>query len=89
MAVWAFLRSAWRLRQRRLDCTILWPSLVAAAAGDVRWAQNLMLLHVMTDPAWRNELTEVEIYQAIARLTEAGFADSKSPSKSRAPSKAS
>jgi hypothetical protein len=71
MAVWRLLRAWWRARTRRLDCELLWPSLVAAANGDVRWAQNGMLNHAMTDPAWCEEMNEVEIYQVIARLTEA------------------
>ena len=88
MAVWAWLRGLWRLRQRKLDCEVLWPSLVAAAAGDIRWAQNGMLTHAMTDAAWRDELTEVEIYQVIARLTANESAGSKSPWRSRGPSTA-
>jgi hypothetical protein len=51
--------------------------LVAAAEGDVRWAQNGMLTHCMSDRAWRDELTELEIYRMIARLTEAGFAENR------------
>ena len=88
MGLWRLLRMAWRLRRRKLDCELLWPALVAAADGDIRWAQNGMLTHAMTDAAWRDELTEVEIYQAIARLTEAEYADSKSPWKGRSPSTA-
>ena len=42
MALWRFLRGLWRLRQRKIDCETLWPSLVAAAEGDVRLAQNGM-----------------------------------------------
>jgi hypothetical protein len=64
----------------------MWPSLVAAAEGDIRWAQNGMLMHAMTDPAWRDELSEIEIYRVIARLTEHEFAGSKSPWTGRAPS---
>ena len=88
MGLVRLIRMWWRRRQRTIDCEILWPSLVAAAEGDVRWAQNGMLLHCMSDAAWRDELSEVEIYQAIAKLTEAGFADSKSPWRYSAPSKA-
>jgi hypothetical protein len=57
--------------------------LVAAAEGDVRWAQNGMLTHCMSDRAWRDELTELEIYRTIARLTEAGFADAGSRAGAR------
>ena len=78
----------WRMRQRKLDCEILWPALVAGAEGDIRWAQNGMLTHAMTDAAWRDELTEIEIYSVIARLTEAEYAGSRSPWKCSAPSKA-
>ena len=88
MGLWRLIRTWWRLRQRRLDGELLWPSLVAGAEGDVRWAQNAMLSHCLTDPAWRDELTEVEIYRAIVRLTEREYADSKSPWKCSAPSKA-
>ena len=87
MAVWRFLRGLWRMRQRKIDCEILWPALIAAAEGDVRWAQNGMLSHAMSDPAWRNELTEVEIYQIIATLTEAESAGNRSPWRCSAPSK--
>ena len=59
-----------RTRQRKLDCEILWRDLVGGAEGDIRWAQNAMLLHAMSDAAWRDELTEIEIYRAIAGLTE-------------------
>jgi hypothetical protein len=69
MAVWALVRGWWRMRQRRIDCATLWPVLVAGASGEIRWAQNAMLLHCMSDPAWRDELTEAQIYQAIAALT--------------------
>jgi hypothetical protein len=86
MAVWRFFRSLWRLRQRKLDCELLWPSLVAAADGDIRWAQNGMLMHAMSDAAWRDELTELEIYRVIARLTECESAGNRSPWKGPAPS---
>jgi hypothetical protein len=69
MAVWAFLRGWWRMRQRQIDCETLWPVLVDGSSGEIRWAQNAMLLHAMSDPAWRDELTEVQIYQVIAALT--------------------
>ena len=42
----------------------------------------------MIDQAWRDELVEVEIYQVIAALTEAGSAGNKSPWKCSAPSTA-
>jgi len=86
MAVWAWLRGLWRARQRKLDCEILWRSLVDGAEGDIRWAQNAMLLHAMSDAAWRDELTRLEIYRAIARLTEAEYAGNRSPSRCSAPS---
>jgi hypothetical protein len=86
MAVWRFFRSLWRLRQRKLDCELLWPSLVAGAQGDIRWAQNGMLTHAMSDAAWRDELTELEIYRVIARLTEHESAGNRSPWKGPAPS---
>jgi hypothetical protein len=86
MAVWLALRAWWRARQRKLDCEILWPSLVAGAEGDVRWAQNAMLQHAMTDAAWREEMDELEIYRAIAQLTERESVDNKSPWKAQAPS---
>ena len=57
------------MRQRKLDCEILWPDLLGGSEGDLRWAQNAMLLHAMTDAAWRDELTEMEIYRVIAGLT--------------------
>ena len=88
MSLWRLLRMAWRLRQRKLDCELLWPALVAGAEGDIRWAQNGMLTHAMTDPAWRDELDEVEIYRVIAALTEAESAGNRSPWKCSAPSKA-
>ena len=88
MGLWRLIRAWWRLRQRKLDCEILWPSLVAAAHGDVRWAQNGMFMHAMTDVCWRDEMDEVEIYRVIAALTEAGFAGNKSPWKFPTPSKA-
>jgi 3-methyladenine DNA glycosylase AlkD len=80
---------AWRRRQRKHDCQILWPTLVAGAEGDVRWAQNAMLMHAMSDAAWREEMDEVEIYRVIAALTASEFADSKSPSTGPAPSRGS
>jgi hypothetical protein len=86
MAVWAALRGWWRARQRRLDCELLWPSLVAGAEGNIRWAQNAMLQHAMTDPAWRDELTELEIYRVIAALTASEYAGNRSPWKGPAPS---
>ena len=86
MGLWAIVRTWWRLRQRQLDCELLWPALVDGAEGDVRWAQNAMLTHAMTDPAWRDEMDEVEIHRVIARLTENEFADNRSPWKGRAPS---
>ena len=88
MGLWRLIRTWWRARQRRLDCEILWPELVAGAEGDIRWAQNGMLTHAMSDRAWCDEMTELEIYRVIIRLTEAESADSKSPWKCSAPSKA-
>jgi hypothetical protein len=88
MGLWALIQRWRRLRMRKIDCTILWRSLVDGAEGDVRWAQNAMLLHCMTDAAWRDDLTEVEIYRAIARLTAAESAGSKSPWTGPAPSMA-
>ena len=86
-----FMRRArgwWRARQRQLDCEILWPSLVEAAEGDLRSAQNGMLLHCLNEPAWRDEMSEVEIYRVIIRLTENESAGNRSPWKCSAPSKA-
>jgi hypothetical protein len=81
---------AWRrLRQRRLDCEILWPSLVAAAEGDIRRAQDGMLMHCLADRAWRDELSEIEIYRVIIRLTENESAGNRSPWRSPTPSKGS
>ena len=88
MGLWRLVRTWWRVRQRQLDCELLWPDLLGGSEGDVRWAQNAMLMHAMTDPAWREELTEVEIYQAIAALTEVESAGNRSPWKYSAPSKA-
>jgi hypothetical protein len=88
MGVWRLVRSLWRLWQRKIDCETLWPELVAGAEGDIRWAQNGMLNHAMTDAAWRDEMDEVEIYRVIARLTENEFAGNRSPWKGRAPSTA-
>jgi hypothetical protein len=88
MGLWRSFRSWYRMRQRKLDCEILWPSLVMEAEGDIRWAQNAMLEHAMTDPAWRDELTELEIYSIIAALTANESAGNRSPSKYSAPSTA-
>ena len=89
MGLWRLIRAWRRLRQRKIDCEILWPSLIAAADGDIRWAQNGMLMHAMTDPAWRDELSEIEIYRTIAALTEAESAGNRSPWKCSAPSRGS
>ena len=86
MGLWRLARMLWRANQRRLDCEHLWPVLVEGSSGDVRWAQNSMLLHCMTDVAWRDELDEVSIYRVIAMLTAGESAGSKSPSKCSAPS---
>ena len=59
MGLWRLARTLWRAHQRRLDCKLLWPVLVEGASGDIRWAQNSMLLHCMTDAAWRDEMDEV------------------------------
>ena len=87
MGLWAIVRGWWRMRQRQVDCEILWPTLVDGSEGDIRWAQNAMLLHAMTDAAWRDELDEVEIYRVIARLTERESAGNKSPWTGPVPSK--
>jgi len=86
MGLWRLVRMWWRLRQRKIDCEILWPSLVDGAEGDIRWAQNAMLTHCMSDRAWRDEMDEVEIYRVIARLTENESAGNRSPWKGPAPS---
>ena len=89
MGLWRLTRMLWRANQRRLDCEVLWPLLVEGASGDVRWAQNSMLLHCMTDVAWRDELDEVSIYRVIATLTANESAGSRSPWKYSAPSRGS
>ena len=88
MGLWRLIRTVWRANQRRLDCELLWPVLVEGSSGDVRWAQNSMLLHCMTDVAWRDEMDEVSIYRVIATLTANESAGNRSPSKCSAPSKA-
>jgi hypothetical protein len=88
MGLWRLIRTLWRANQRRLDCELLWPVLVEGASGDVRWAQNSMLLHCMTDAAWRDEMDEVSIYRVIAALTALESAGNRSPWKCSAPSKA-
>ena len=88
MGVWRLIRTLWRANQRRLDCELLWPVLVEGASGDIRWAQNGMLLHCMSDRAWRDELDEVSIYRIIATLTALESAGNRSPWRCSAPSKA-
>ena len=89
MSLWRLFRTWYRMRQRQQDCALLWRELVDGSEGDVRWAQNAMLEHALTDAAWRDELTEVEIYGVIARLTERECAGSTSPWTCSAPSKGS
>lgn len=84
MGLWRLIRTLWRANQRRLDCEHLWPVLVEGASGDIRWAQNSMLLHCMTDIAWRDEMDEVSIYRVIATLTANEFAGTRSPWKAPA-----
>ena len=85
MSLW---RMWWRTRQRKRDCELVWRELVDRAEGDIRWAQNGMLEYAMGETAWRDELTELEIYRVIAALTEAESAGNRSPWKCSAPSKA-
>ena len=88
MGLWRLIRTLWRANQRRLDCELLWPVLVEGASGDVTWAQNGMLLHCMTDVAWKGELDDVSIYRIVATLTALESAGNRSPWKARDPSKA-
>jgi hypothetical protein len=86
MGLWRLIRMWWRARQRQLDREMPWPDLLNGSEGDARWARNAMLMHRMTDPAWRDEMDEVEIHRAVARLAGRGSADSGSPWTGPAPS---
>ena len=65
MAIWAFIRSLWRRRQRQIDLDILWPICVRGA-NDLDHAKAAFAVHAFNDPAWR-ELGE-ELFNFIDRL---------------------
>lgn len=57
----------WRRRQRSIDMQILWPA-CKSQAPDLESAKAAFAVHAFNDPAWTQDYSEQELYDAIDAL---------------------
>jgi len=62
-----WLQSRWDAGRREMDVTVLWPY-ICQQTDDIDEAKAAFAFHIMHDPAWTREFSEMELIYFVDRL---------------------